>query len=121
MHGPTFMANPLACAAGCASLELFDEYDWRLRVREIESALRSGLGALRTEDNVADVRVLGAVGVLELRRMPTPERVHAAALESGVWLRPFGSWLYTMPPFITPPEEIGRIIDAMAALARVDK
>lgn len=117
MHGPTFMANPLACAAGCASLELFREYNWQGRVRAIESQLKRELTALRNLPNVRDTRVLGAVGVVELARTPEPEAVQRVVRETGVWLRPFGPWLYTMPPFITEPEEITRIVQAMAKAA----
>ncbi len=117
LHGPTFMANPLACAAGCASLELFDEYDWQGRVLAIQEQLRRELTPLLEIENVAAVRALGAVGVVELRSTPSPETVQQLVRETGVWLRPFGPWLYTMPPFITPPEEITRIVQAMAEIA----
>lgn len=111
------MANPLACAAGCASLELFDEYDWQGRVLAIQEQLRRELTPLLEIENVAAVRALGAVGVVELRSTPSPETVQQLVRETGVWLRPFGPWLYTMPPFITPPEEITRIVQAMAKIA----
>ena len=111
------MANPLACAAGCASLELFREYNWQGRARAIESQLKRELTALRNLPNVRDTRVLGAVGVVELARTPEPEAVQRVVRETGVWLRPFGPWLYTMPPFITEPEEITRIVQAMAKAA----
>lgn len=117
MHGPTFMANPLACAAGCASLELFREYNWQGRVRAIESLLKRELSTLRNISNVKEIRVLGAVGVVELARTPDPEAIQRVVRETGVWLRPFGPWLYTMPPFVTPPEEIMRIVQAMAKAA----
>ncbi len=117
LHGPTFMANPMACAAGCASLELFDEYDWQRNVLAIERQLKAGLEALRELPAVADVRALGAVGVVELCSTPCPETVQRLVRETGVWLRPFGPWLYTMPPFITPPEEIGKIVAAMRRIA----
>ena len=117
MHGPTFMANPLACAAGCASLELFSEYDWRGNVKAIERQLRSELEELRNLPNVKDVRTLGAVGVAELASTPSPETVQRIVRETGVWLRPFGPWLYTMPPFVTSPEELTRITRAMRAIA----
>lgn len=118
MHGPTFMANPLACAAGCASLELFGEYDWQDRVLAIERQLRVELEELRNLPNVKDVRVLGAVGVLELTNIPSPETVQRLVRQTGVWLRPFGNWLYTMPPFIVSESELTRIIQAMRLIAQ---
>ncbi len=113
MHGPTFMANPLACAAGVASLRLFDEYHWKTKVDAIEAQLKRELEPYRAHPNVTDVRVLGAIGVVELKQAPSPERVQQLVRETGVWLRPFGSWLYTMPPFVTPAEEITTIARAM--------
>ncbi len=117
LHGPTFMANPLACAAGCASLELFDEYDWQGRVAAIQDQLRSELGGLKDHPAVREVRVLGAVGVIELKKLPSPETVQKTVLETGVWMRPFGSWLYAMPPFVTAPEDLTRMTTAMKLLA----
>ena len=116
-HGTTFGGNPLACAAGCASLELFSEYDWRGNVKAIERQLRSELEELRNLPNVKDVRTLGAVGVAELASTPSPETVQRIVRETGVWLRPFGPWLYTMPPFVASPEELTRITRAMRAIA----
>ncbi len=116
MHGPTFMANPVACAAGVASLRLFDSYDWKAKVDAIESQLKRELAPYREHPNVTDVRVLGAIGVVELKTPPAPERVQKLVRETGVWLRPFGPWLYTMPPFVTPPEEISIIVDAMGKM-----
>jgi len=116
LHGPTFMASPAACAAGCASLDLFDEYDWQSRVTSIQNQLRTELAGLREHPAVKDVRVLGAVGVIELKKLPSPEIVQRTVLETGVWLRPFGSWLYAMPPFVTTPEELTRMIAAMKLL-----
>ena len=116
LHGPTFMASPAACAAGCASLDLFDEYDWQTRVIAIQDQLRTELAGLRGHPAVKDVRVLGAVGVIELEKLPSPETVQRTVLETGVWLRPFGSWLYVMPPFVTTPEELTRMTSAMKLL-----
>ena len=116
MHGPTFMANPLACAAGVASLRLFEKYDWKAKVTAIEAQLKRELEPYRENPNVTDVRVLGAVGVVELKKAPTPDEVQRVVRETGVWLRPFGPWLYTMPPFITPPEEVTQITRAMGRL-----
>ena len=117
MHGPTYMANPLACAAGCASMKLVRESGYLDRVHRIESELKEDLEQCRDLPNVNDVRVLGAIGVLELNGMPRREDLQRIILEHGVWLRPFCSYVYTMPPFITTSEEIHRITGAMKALA----
>jgi adenosylmethionine-8-amino-7-oxononanoate aminotransferase len=117
MHGPTYMANPIACAAGCASMRLMESYDWQGAVLRIERELKEQLEPYRSLPNVKDVRVLGAIGVLELEEMPSPEQVHALVHATGVWLRPFDHYLYAMPPFITSSEEISRITQAMGRLA----
>ena len=116
MHGPTFMANPIACAAGVASLRLFEKYDWRAKVAAIETQLKRELEPYREHPNVTDVRVLGAIGVLELRTPPSPVRVQQLVRETGVWLRPFGPWVYAMPPFVTPPEEVAAVTGAMGRM-----
>jgi adenosylmethionine-8-amino-7-oxononanoate aminotransferase len=116
MHGPTYMANPIACAAGCASMRLMESYDWQGSVARIEQQLKVQLEPYRRYANVKDVRVLGAIGVLELHTMPSPEQVQSVVRETGVWLRPFDRYLYTMPPFVTPSEEILQITQAMGQL-----
>jgi adenosylmethionine---8-amino-7-oxononanoate aminotransferase len=118
MHGPTFMANALACAVGVASVELLLEGDWQSRVRGIEAGLRSGLSSAASLPGVADVRVLGAIGVIEMER-PVDLRVATpVALEHGVWLRPFRNLVYVMPPYICTPQELEQICSAMVAVAR---
>ena len=79
--------------------------------------MRAELAGLKGHPNVLDVRVLGAVGVVELKRLPAAEAVQKTVLETGVWLRPFGSWLYAMPPFVTTSGELTRITDAMKQIA----
>ena len=118
LHGPTFMANPLACAAATASLRLLDAYDWQDNVLRMERQMRRELAEAREFSHVRDVRVLGAVGVIEVDELPSPDRVMATVKKHGVWLRPFGRWIYAMPPFITPPGEIAKITAAMKELAR---
>ena len=117
MHGPTYMANPIACAAGCASMRLMETTDWQHAVLRIERELKEQLEPYRGHSNVRDVRVLGAIGVLELQAMPSPERLQSLVRETGVWLRPFDHYLYTMPPFVTPSEDVVRITTAMGRLA----
>jgi adenosylmethionine---8-amino-7-oxononanoate aminotransferase len=117
MHGPTFMANPLACAAALASLQLLEDGHWRGRVAAIERGLREGLEPARELPGVRDVRVLGAVGVLELDQPVDLAAATAAAVERGVWLRPFRNLIYAMPPYVTAAEDLERIATAMLAAA----
>jgi adenosylmethionine-8-amino-7-oxononanoate aminotransferase len=118
MHGPTFMGNPLACAVALASLDLLGEGRWRAQVREIESGLRAGLAPAADLGGVSDVRVLGAIGVIELERPVDMAAATAAALDTGVWLRPFGRLIYAMPPYVIEPGDLASVCDAMLAAAR---
>jgi adenosylmethionine---8-amino-7-oxononanoate aminotransferase len=118
MHGPTFMANPLACAVALASLELLRAGSWRSRVAAIERALRAGLEPARELAGVADVRVLGAIGVIQLEREVDVAAATAAAIDHGVWLRPFRDLVYTMPPYVIEPEDLARVSAATVAAAR---
>jgi adenosylmethionine-8-amino-7-oxononanoate aminotransferase len=118
MHGPTFMANALACAVSLASVELLLAGDWRASVRAIESGLRDGLSPAESMPGVADVRVLGAIGVIEMEQTVDLRIATPAALDHGVWLRPFRNLVYVMPPYICTPEEIAQITSAMVGVAR---
>ena len=118
MHGPTFMGNPLACAVALASLRLLDGGDWRARVGAIEDALRHGLEPARELPGVADVRVLGAIGVIQLEREVDVARATATVVEHGVWLRPFRDLIYTMPPYVIEPPELATLTAAMVDAAR---
>ena len=118
MHGPTFMANALACAVSVASVELLLSQDWRGAVTGIGAGLAEGLAAARSLGNVADVRVCGAIGVIETRHPVDLRIATPVALDHGVWLRPFRNLIYAMPPFICGPDEIGQITSAMVAVAR---
>jgi adenosylmethionine-8-amino-7-oxononanoate aminotransferase len=114
MHGPTFMANPLACAVAGASLDLLLENDCLERVRGIEVHLREGLKGCRDLPGVADVRVLGAIGVLEMERPVRVEDVQAYFIEKhGCWIRPFGRNMYVMPPFVASSGDIARLCAAL--------
>jgi adenosylmethionine-8-amino-7-oxononanoate aminotransferase len=117
MHGPTFMGNPLACAVALASLRLLDEGDWRARVRTIEQGLRTGLEPARGLPGVADVRVLGAIGVVQLEYDVDVARVTAAAADRGVWLRPFRDLIYAMPPYVIGESDLAAVTNAMVAAA----
>jgi adenosylmethionine-8-amino-7-oxononanoate aminotransferase len=119
MHGPTFMANPLACSVALASLELLGGGGWREDVARIEAGLREGLAPARELSGVADVRVLGAIGVVQLDRDVDVAAATAAALEHGVWLRPFRDLIYTMPPYIIEDEDLVRVTDAIVAVTLV--
>jgi adenosylmethionine-8-amino-7-oxononanoate aminotransferase len=119
LHGPTFMANPLACAVASASIDTLGDA-WATRVSAIESALGATLTGAATLDSVRGVRVLGAVGVIELDRPVDAAAVTAAALRGGVWLRPFRNLVYTMPPYVCTADEAATIGRAMvAAVAEV--
>lgn len=118
MHGPTFMANPLACAVSVASVELLLAQDWRTRVAEISADLRSGLSPARDLPGVADVRVCGAIGVIECVKQVDIASLTPVALDRGVWLRPFRNLIYAMPPYISTPAEVAQICSAMVELAR---
>ena len=117
MHGPTYMANPLACAAACASLGLFANGDYAADVARIERQFREGLGALRGRPNVRDVRVLGAAGVVEVERLPAQSDISRVIREHGVWLRPFSNFIYSMPPLVADEATVDRIVGALVDLA----
>lgn len=120
MHGPTYMANPLACAAAVASLNLFENRDYQARVKQIEARLRSNLEPLRHLENAADVRVLGAIGCLELKAIPTALDILKVIKETGVWLRPFCNYVYTMPSLITEDSEIDQICEAIKKIGQCE-
>jgi adenosylmethionine-8-amino-7-oxononanoate aminotransferase len=118
MHGPTFMANPLACAVALASLELLGREDWRARVSAIGEGLREGLLPAVDMAGVVDVRVLGAIGVVQLRRDVDLAAATEAALDEGVWLRPFRDLIYAMPPYVIEPDDVHTLTGAMLAAVR---
>ena len=117
MHGPTYMANPLACAAACASLDLFAQSDYAAKVARIERQFKEGLEPLRGRSNVRDVRVLGAVGVVEVERLPARSDIERVIHTHGVWLRPFCNFIYAMPPLVSDETTVDRIVEALTDLA----
>ena len=119
MHGPTFMANPLACACALASLELLEQGEWPHQVARIERHLRRSLAPARDLEGVRDVRVLGAIGVIQLDGPVDVGRATSAALDEGAWLRPFRDLIYTMPPYVTSDDQLDRIAAAAVAAAGV--
>jgi adenosylmethionine-8-amino-7-oxononanoate aminotransferase len=118
-HGPTFMGNPLASAVASASIDVLLGSDWAANIKRIETALRGGLAAASRLPRVADVRVLGAIGVVQLDHEVDVAAATRAAARAGVWLRPFRDLIYTMPPYITTDDDLARITAAVTAAAAV--
>lgn len=117
MHGPTFMANPLACAVAFASCQLIAQGQWQSQVASIEAQLKAALLPLQQLEHVVDVRVLGAVGIIEFPQVLDVAACQARAVAMGAWLRPFGRLLYVMPPFIIDTAQLRLLTDAMQAIA----
>lgn len=118
MHGPTFMANPLACSIANASIDLLLESPWQERVANIEQQLQESLAPCAEFPSVADVRVLGAIGVVEMNKTVDVPTIQRALIAEGVWLRPFGKLIYLMPPYIMEAGDITQLTSAIVKVIR---
>ncbi len=117
MHGPTFMANPLACATACASIKLLLNQDWQGKIKAIEKQLLEELRPCQDLDSVADVRVLGAIGAVEMKQAVNVASAQHFFAERGVWIRPFGKLVYIMPPYIISAQQLSCLSDAIVEFA----
>jgi len=113
MHGPTFMANPLACSVANASIRLLLNSPWQENIQRIEQALEQGLRCCESLPAVNEVRVLGAIGVVELHKDVTMATIQQQFVDAGVWIRPFGKLVYLMPPYIISSTDIQKLCDAI--------
>ena len=116
MHGPTFMANPLACTAASASIRLLLESPWQENIQRIQTNLEKGLTPCKDFSFVADVRVLGAIGVVELQQPVDMKSITQAFVEAGVWIRPFGKLVYLMPPFVINDDDLATLTKAVVGV-----
>ncbi len=121
MHGPTFMGNPLACAVASESLAILASGEWQAQVNAIEQQLSQGLSPLKRHPRVADVRVLGAIGVVECRQPIAMAEIQAYFVDQGVWIRPFGQLIYLMPPYLIQADELAQLITTITRALEQDQ
>ena len=119
MHGPTFMANPLACATAITSINLLLDSPWQENIRNIEQQLSEELSPCLTQTSVADVRVLGAIGVVEMQESIDLKSAQEFFVSKKVWIRPFGKLLYIMPPYIIKQEELSQLTNAILEFTKL--
>jgi len=113
MHGPTFMGNPLACAVANASIEILQRGEWKKQVLQIEHRLKEGLEPASLLDNVKDVRVIGAIGVIELYKAVDSSRIQREFVAQGIWVRPFGKLVYIMPAYTMDATSLKQLTEAI--------
>ena len=121
MHGPTFMGNPLACAVANASLTILKRNEWQQQIADIESTFQQQLLPLKTHNRVADIRILGGIGVVEATENVDMAEIQKRFVELGVWIRPFGKLIYIMPPFISNEADLTTLIKAISIVLDEDK
>ena len=118
MHGPTFMANPLACSAALASINLLLKSNWQKNISIIQQQLRKQLNVCNSFDNVHEVRVRGAIGVIEMKQNVDMNSITQKFVDAGVWVRPFGKLVYLMPPYIINSNDLNKLISAVVSVLK---